>query len=330
MAASISGLSGTLTNGSPITLSGSFGSKAAAAPVLWDTISNQAAYSALANGDTIPVGVGDPWPLQCSLGGGACVKYNTSDTQRGVSSAMYKASSTSYPYMDGITWPKTNQVYVSWWWKCDTQINDGGNHSSKFLRLSDSTDEQNKTLSWTQSEINVFNNPTNLVQFNGTSNTVNGWDFFELWFDSANTVTTGRLNGTAIFTDYSWAAAAPMQFNEVWKVGLDSGGVSPLSVTAWLEDIYVDSTFSRVMIGDASTYAACTHLEMQPPSAWGSGQVTVTLNIGSFAPNATVYFYAFDSAGSPNTSGFAATLGSSQNVTSTRAGHAGAPRRLWW
>ena len=52
----------------------------------------------------------------------------------------------------------------------------------------------------------------------------------------------------------------------------------PAGTRAWADDVYVDTTWARVMIGNAPTLAACTELEPQIPSAWGSNQVTVTVN----------------------------------------------------
>jgi len=78
------------------------------------------------------------------------------------------------------------------------------------------------------------------------------------------------------------------------------------------DDIYVDDTLSRVILGDADTYAACTILEPQPPTAWtdngGTGdEIEVTVNLGNLSGD-TAYVYVFDSDGDYNTTGYAITI----------------------
>jgi len=84
---------------------------------------------------------------------------------------------------------------------------------------------------------------------------------------------------------------------------------------AWryYDDIYVDTTFSRVMLGNASTYSSCTVLEPQPPTAWSTSSITVTVNEGKLHddPGAgeSVYVYVFNANNEHNTNGLEVTLG---------------------
>jgi hypothetical protein len=84
----------------------------------------------------------------------------------------------------------------------------------------------------------------------------------------------------------------------------------------WWDDLYVDDTWARVIVGDASTLAASTHREIQIPSAWATGEVTVAVNRGSFAADASAYLYVVDSTGAVNSSGYAITFGD-EGVDST-------------
>jgi len=52
-----------------------------------------------------------------------------------------------------------------------------------------------------------------------------------------------------------------------------------------------------VEIGNADTWAACTHREIQPPTAWAASEITVTFNAGSFEDDDTVYLYVVDANG---------------------------------
>ncbi len=71
-------------------------------------------------------------------------------------------------------------------------------------------------------------------------------------------------------------------------------------------DVYYDQTLSRVILGNASTLGACTKKEMQVPSAWADGSITVTMKHGAI-PTGSAWLYVYKADGTP-TAGFAVTL----------------------
>ncbi len=72
----------------------------------------------------------------------------------------------------------------------------------------------------------------------------------------------------------------------------------------WLDDLYADDTWARVMIGNASTFAASTVREIQIPSAWSNTSITITVNRGSFTNLNNAFLYVIDASGNPNATGF--------------------------
>lgn len=72
----------------------------------------------------------------------------------------------------------------------------------------------------------------------------------------------------------------------------DIGDMSGTSV--YMDDLYVDNTFARIIIGNASTLAASTVREVQIPSAWADTSVTVTVNRGSFGATESAYLFVID------------------------------------
>jgi hypothetical protein len=72
----------------------------------------------------------------------------------------------------------------------------------------------------------------------------------------------------------------------------------------WADDVYVDISQARAEIGDASTWTACTHREIQIPTAWSDTSITVTANQGSFANETKAYLYVVDADGNVNAQGF--------------------------
>lgn len=92
----------------------------------------------------------------------------------------------------------------------------------------------------------------------------------------------------------------------------DSWAPSDASVSnmyGYYGDIYVDNNWSRVELGDASTYVNTRHREIQIPTAWGASSVSVKINQGSFGSGQIGYLYVTDSLGRVNANGFPVTIG---------------------
>lgn len=71
-------------------------------------------------------------------------------------------------------------------------------------------------------------------------------------------------------------------------------------VNAYFDDVYFDTTWQRVEIGDNATYASCTHREIQIPTVWADGSITFTANTSGFTSaeqGAGLYLFVVDSTG---------------------------------
>lgn len=77
--------------------------------------------------------------------------------------------------------------------------------------------------------------------------------------------------------------------------------------TYW-DDVYLDNTQARVELGNAPTYSACNHREIQIPTAWSPTTVSIRFNQGTFQTGQTAYLFVVtaDGAESP---GFQVTIG---------------------
>jgi hypothetical protein len=73
---------------------------------------------------------------------------------------------------------------------------------------------------------------------------------------------------------------------------------------AFWDDVYISQSEARVEICDQATYAACVNKEIQYPTSWANGQITVRLNKGNKASSVGTYLYVVDSTGAANPSGF--------------------------
>ncbi|MPY87963.1 MAG: hypothetical protein GEU99_08585 [Luteitalea sp.] len=77
----------------------------------------------------------------------------------------------------------------------------------------------------------------------------------------------------------------------------------------YFADIYVDTTFARVMLGNASTLEKSTKREVQIPAKWADSSITVSVNLGTFGQGETVYLYVVDSNGNVNAEGHPVRVG---------------------
>lgn len=64
----------------------------------------------------------------------------------------------------------------------------------------------------------------------------------------------------------------------------------------WMDDLYVDTTLARVEIGNAPVYQDCTHREVQIPTSWSNGQITIEANEGSLNSGPR-YLFVIDADG---------------------------------
>jgi len=149
------------------------------------------------------------------------------------------------------------------------------------------------------------------------SNDFNAWARWEVdcWLNSAIGVEDGL---TRVAKDcvvgvndptYAWSHSGFDVYCSHWAefhLGyMDTGIVGCISDYS---DYYVANTPARVELGNASTWAACTHREIQiaREANWSDTAITgVVLNRGSFGSFTNTYLYVVGSNGEPiNTSGY--------------------------
>lgn len=80
----------------------------------------------------------------------------------------------------------------------------------------------------------------------------------------------------------------------------------PLPCDVWYSDIYSDDSWNHVVIGNASTFSACTQLEVQPYTGWTSTSITVARRNGTIS--GSQWLYVIDNSNVANTNGY--SLGS--------------------
>ena len=308
----ITGVSGTVATGQNIIISGSsFGTKSPAAPLsflnfedaLVGTISNP--Y----HGWTPSSGGGSThWPIVVSSYGGRTSKMlrcnpsaSTGDMKSGI--WIDGPAGKRYFYM-------TYDSYKSW--------PAGQSSRSKLFRIQGLV--QNMPVLVLNMGMEAF------VLLGNSGNSYVGpyvtldrqvWSRDEVFLDSG---TQGSTNATAKFWEHlpgsrinSWQSPAFLLLEDSEPVQSFLLGYEFCDMTSqishYLDNLYVDNTQSRVEIGNASTWNACTRREIQIPSAWSSGSITVNVRQGTF-PLGAAWLYVVDSSGNINSSGVPVTFGS--------------------
>jgi hypothetical protein len=100
-------------------------------------------------------------------------------------------------------------------------------------------------------------------------------------------------NGTRYWKMWDTANPPSMTMNFVVHE-VKANATYPSDWRAWADDIYVDTTWARVMIGDAPTLEDSRHREIQIPAAWSDGSITITVNVGTFPGGSTPYLFVID------------------------------------
>ena len=340
MAVSITGNSGSGAHGGSLTLTGSgFGTKSTAAPVIWDncdhTVNDPAqivaagwtgawpdagttAYHMQYRNTNYRTGMGAPHSRVGKYMAGAHgenVGYN-----QGYNVIVFKSRTVSAFPAD---------TYASWWYRNDDAwvfgLNEGDNNQKCYDWSNDPSpmsvntwyDEYNGHVDNNTSsipEVHIFDDDANFDISSsvwwGTAcmNPTKGqWCKKERFITHSQTNGGGRIKivedndikfNTAMRTD---AMTGTTRSDGIGGFSRNSGNGNNY---VYFADLYLDHTLQHVCLGNASTHAACTILEVCPPTAWNDTSVTVEVNRGVHADGATVYGYIYDATGTPNSNAF--------------------------
>lgn len=336
----ISGTTGGWTHKATVTIQGSnFGSKATAGPVAWDDASGQNILATWTNvypnasansyynmSYRAPIrGIAPPHSRVGRYIAGAHYEYT--DVNAGWDVMVFKT-------LTNITKPM--RIYASWYQRMDDnwvfdQAAPGDANDNNFKcfdwgttrpYVSDWHGEYNPrpTSAVSTPYWHLNDNATNLTApstwWGSTAmlNPMGGtWSKVEVLL-TVSSGTDGLVqiteNGSTRLT-YRGSTDNMTGTTRTFGVGGYARSPSPNNFR-YYTDVYFDTSWARVVLGNASTFAACTMRELQVPTTWSSGSITVTTNLGAFKDGQTAYLYVIDSNGNANAQGFPVVLGSAK------------------
>jgi hypothetical protein len=316
-APSITATSGTVTANGTVTITGAgFGTKASAAPLIFDnfeagTVGTKVMTSRATVGQW-QTGAGyeaGQYTDSLARTGSKSVKMTSTPQSKVYNISMCQNGSFSTIYMD---------------WRVRVHLFDRVSRNWKPWRVYGDSDRlQADSVAFCQGSANGVDDGAGGGGFwyDNFGFAPDTWQHFQVMLKESSS--PGALDGalihyidgkvigshTGISTRGNSAHWDQIRIGHYWAYdGVDE---CPANAGAdiYLDDIYVDTTWARVELGNATTYSASTHREIQIPKAWSGSSIQVGVNTGTFQQGATAYLYVTDAAGAVNASGFPVTIG---------------------
>jgi hypothetical protein len=317
-------VSGSLTDGGPITVSGNaFGTKSPAKPYLWAPFDGSLNPSPLGRKTSWTEIDAMVYDAGCGPDSSGCAKDSTNrrpvwtlmvDTTgdfnlNDYSQKYYLFKKTKKTFsVVGLNW----KVWRVWAYTDRLTIPDmyiaqgngcAGSEGGPGTYCWGSTSQAGNT-SWMTEEI-VFqanSGPTGAAFFDTT---------FRYYINSAlNTdCSPGNPDGYQFGVQNGADYSLPMIMHyPVHGVLENENQDVPADYHYYVDDVYMDTTWARVMICDAATWIDRTHCEIQIPSAWSSTSITIVAHRGTFTGGSNAYLYVLDADGNVNTDGYLVTF----------------------
>ena len=332
----VQNVSGTLSHGGTVTITGAgFGSKSKAAPLVWDNASGNSINDKWTGG----------WPSQLpgyNLGYYAPMRgiglphSHVTRYIAGAHAAMTGANA-GYDVMmfKSIALPALPYyIYASWYQRADDLWHFGGDNNFKTFDYSDGDEPYALNKSWyicygpphpdSNTDAGIqWTNQTSTPLSNPDRNGHNAW-----WGNAVNP-TACKWSKVEIAIKLSNQSDG---YINIWENGhqvmnyagiTDNYGGTRRAIAVggyarmqgytnnwrYFDDVYVDTTLSRVVLADKPVLSQATIVENQIPSAWSDSSITAQVNLGKFTQGQAAYLFVVDASGTVSATGLALTAG---------------------
>ena len=340
----ISGATGSWSHKSSVIINGSgFGSKDAAAPVIWDD----------ASGAKVSDLWDEAWP-SCQGNSEYNLAYRTPSQTRGsvglphtrhskyIAGAHFGADPSADCGFAVILWKVRNITsfpaysYISWYQRADDGWQFGTQNNYKTFAYSTGRGPYNLPNNW-YVEYNVpptsplspvqwhlnddaFGMPTQSLQDpdqNGNSfyagmavNPMGGaWTKveMELKYTDLNDGYIKLWENGVLKIDYAGSTDRLLGTERTEGIGGYSNNYPFTSNWRYFSDVYLDYSRARVILGNAPTLDASTVREVQVPTSWSDSSISLSVNLGAFHDGEAVYLYVVNANGDVNAAGIPVT-----------------------
>jgi len=106
-----------------------------------------------------------------------------------------------------------------------------------------------------------------------------------------------RVHGTnsaAVRTRATDRHYSEIRIGHYWAIDAASNCEANGGAQVYVDDVYIDSSWARVELGNAPVYSDVTHSEIQLPISWSPNELQLELKPGTFDIGQTVYLFVFD------------------------------------
>jgi hypothetical protein len=313
-APTVTGVSGTLSAGQTVTITGrGFGSKPSAQPVLWDDFESgtagtqvQGAHAAIGQWD---VGAGSQYATYSNVKAHTGRQASAHDFVAQYNVSLAKNMTFTRLYMD--FWMVADYVDIkSRNFKPWRLYGDNDNYQLDYVWLCDSN-----LMNRVQANANL-----GLGDYGGPQYTNHGWMHMQLIYNESS---PGQANGTvrhyinsqvagldsgAVLTQTVPAHFQQIRIGHYWDRAAVDACPGNGGAIVYVDDVYIDTSWARVELGDAPRYAASMHREIQVANTWADGSISAKFNPGTFAAGSTAYLFVTDANNSVSP-GMAVTIG---------------------
>lgn len=179
-------------------------------------------------------------------------------------------------------------------------VNTRGTGSNKYIRVweSDGSDGTFR-LSWTNNEI--YQADFRMVQ---RSNVLpREWNHMEVFVDQTKNYIKTKVNGVIDAEGtYTLPSDVAGHSPTIGLIGLD-GNQAEMIQEFWMDDIYLDGSFKRVVLGNAPKHADVTHEEVQFFTQWTDSEIRFSPYYGNLDRKNPAYIYIYSENDVPNSEG---------------------------
>ncbi len=298
----ITNVTGTVTEGSTLTLAGtSFGVGVPA--FVYDTVENQSAYDGLVDGDEITydtVWRDGTWNNGIFIETAGGLQGSTEHYRTGTGNI---SGFVEFPYaLDGQT---NRELYVAWRYK-PSEDPHGNGGSNKHIRIWDLSNGTGTRISWTSMHMTYGPDGDLKTSWGGWNGNDTDWNLMEIWANATTGRIVARTNGLTKHDVSDFVEFSTTEGLKVKLIGFDAsvGGNYPTMITE-LDNIVVQPTRARVELSDSATYDLTSTREIQEVGTWtGGNAITLNLRKGEVSSLSGAYLYVIDANGNVNTSGY--------------------------
>lgn len=307
-----SGGSGGVAHGDTHVIQGSgFGTRATAEPLLWDDF--EAGTEAAAIDGAAPA-IGNPWGGWSS--GGVDPSYGSANPRhpRSTRHSFHDLDSVSQyncSLAQSLTATSGDRIYLSYWWRYESTGTEWTDNLKPWVIYDDAGQGQQYVgMSVPGDGLRSGGNADSPTLWGGIGQQTLDGQWIR-WEEELEVSSANQADGERHCRVHT---TSPAQIEQQWSTdahqthaGADWDNIdlgtyqtqdsrSPgARCTFQIDDVYIDRSWARVELGDSAEFANCTHREVQVPSAWSDGEVTITINQGSFSSLDGLHLFVIDS-----------------------------------